>query len=298
VVARILGIIMAVQLAAAGLFWYFLSRVLPLDVALVVAVLIVLVVRMAITANNFRLAWRMRSTTPEAHRLDLIGSARLFAQEYVSTLLASSWHMLRHRERLHIALVPRGVPVLLVHGYGANGGFWSPLGALLERERISHATVSLEPMTASIDDYAQQIDHALQALRAATGAEKIVIVAHSMGGLVSRAYLRRHGAAHIARVITLGTPHHGTGLASFGIGSNAQQMRLSAVWLSQLEADDREQRSLFTSIYSYHDNIIAPQSSCHLPGAKNIALGGIGHVALGSHPTVMQRVVAEILAIP
>jgi hypothetical protein len=75
-------------------------------------------------------------------------------------------------------------------------------------------------------------------------------------------------------------------------------MRISAVWLSQLEADDRAQRRLFTSIYSYHDNIIAPQSSCHLPGAKNIPVGGIGHVALGSHTLILQRVVAEILAIP
>lgn len=297
-VARILGVIMAVQLAAAGLFWYLLARVLPLDVALLLAVLIVLLVRMAITANNFRLAWRLRSEPPAAHRLDLPGRARLFAQEYAATMLASSWHMLRHREHTHLACAARGTPVLLVHGYGCNGGYWAPMSALLERERISHAAVSLEPMTASIDDYPQQIERAVQALRAATGADKVVIVAHSMGGLVARAYLRRHGAQHIARVITLGTPHHGTGLASFGIGSNAQQMRLSAAWLSQLEADDREQRSLFTSIYSYHDNIIAPQSSCHLPGAKNVAVGGIGHVALGSHPSVMQRVVAEIMVIP
>jgi triacylglycerol esterase/lipase EstA (alpha/beta hydrolase family) len=298
VVARILAVIMAVQLAAAGIFWYLLARVLPLDMALVLAVLIVLLVRMAITANNFRLAWRMRSELPEAHRLGLLGGVRLFAQEYASTMLASSWHMLRHRERMHLAHCPRGVPVLLVHGYGCNGGYWLPMSAMLEREQISHTTVSLEPMTASIDDYPQQIERAVQALRDATGAGKVAIVAHSMGGLVARAYLRRHGASHIARVITLGTPHHGTGLANFGIGSNAQQMRISALWLSQLEADDRAQRRLFTSIYSYHDNIIAPQSSCHLPGAKNIPVGGIGHVALGSHTLILQRVVAEILAIP
>jgi triacylglycerol esterase/lipase EstA (alpha/beta hydrolase family) len=298
VVARILAMIMAVQLAAAGLFCYLFAQRYPLDVALVLALLLVLLVRVVITANNFRLAWRLRSETPEAHRLDLFGAMRLFAHEYMSTMFASSWTMLRHRERMHLASHPRGVPVLLIHGYGCNGGYWSQLSTLLESEQISHTTVSLEPMTASIDDYPEQIERAMHALRAATGAEKVAIVAHSMGGLVARAYLRRHGADHVARVITLGTPHYGTGLASLGVGSNAKQMRLSDAWLSQLDADDRAHRSLFTSIYSYHDNIIAPQSSCHLPGAHNIAYGGIGHVALGSHTTILKCVVAEILSIP
>lgn len=297
-VARILAMIMAVQVAAVGLFWYLFARKYPLDVALVLALLVVLLVRLVITANNFRLAWRLRSEAPEAHRLDLSGALRLFAQEYASTMLASSWTMLRHRERLHLASRPRGVPVLLIHGYGCNGGYWSQLAAMLAREQISHSTVSLEPMTASIDDYAQHVERAVKALCAASGADRIVIVGHSMGGLVARAYLRKHGAQHIARVITLGTPHHGTGLASLGIGSNAKQMRLRDAWLAQLDADDRAHRSLFTSIYSYHDNIIAPQSSCHLPGAHNIAFGGIGHVALGSDATILKRVVAEILSIP
>ena len=297
-VARILAMILAVQLAAAGLFWYLFAQSYPPDVALVLALLVVLLVRMLITANNFRLAWRLRSETPAAHRLDLFGAMRLFAHEYVSTMCASSWTMLRHRERMHLASHPRGVPVLLIHGYGCNGGYWSQLSALLAREQISHATVSMEPMTASIDDYPEQIERALHALRAATGAQKVAIVAHSMGGLVARAYLRRHGAQQVARVITLGTPHHGTGLASLGVGSNAKQMRLRDSWLSQLDADDRAHRSLFTSIYSYHDNIIAPQSSCHLPGARNIGYGGIGHVALGSHTTILKCVVAEILSIP
>lgn len=297
-VARVLAVIMAVQLVAAGLFWYLFSRWMPLDVALVLAIVIVLLVRMIITANNFRLAARMGSAPPDEHKLDLFGRLRLFLDEYSSTMLTTSWNMLRHRERMHIASNPRGTPVLLIHGYGANGGFWAHLSDMLEHERISHTTVNLEPMTASIDDYAAQVERAVQALRKATGAHKVAIVGHSMGGLVARAWLRRHGASDVARVITLGTPHHGTGLASMGVGSNARQMQLSCEWLQQLEAFDREQRGLFTSIYSYHDNIIAPQTSCHLPGAKNIPFGGIGHVALGRHPAILQRVVAEILSIP
>jgi triacylglycerol esterase/lipase EstA (alpha/beta hydrolase family) len=148
-----------------------------------------------------------------------------------------------------------------------------------------------------IDHYAQQIEEAVQALLAACGKDRVIIVAHSMGGLAARAWLRSFGAQRVARIITLGTPHHGTDLAHMGLGANARQMRRNAEWLAQLDAADRGQRGLFTSIYSFHDNIIAPQDSCHLPGARNIALPGIGHVAMGRHPDIAKHILAEIMGI-
>ncbi len=44
-------------------------------------------------------------------------------------------------------------------------------------------------------------------IEAATGASQVVLVGHSMGGLVARAYLRRYGGAKVRRLITIGTPH-------------------------------------------------------------------------------------------
>ena len=74
-----------------------------------------------------------------------------------------------------------------------------------------------------------------------------MIVAHSMGGLVARAYLRRHGGAQVARVITLGTPHHGTALANLAPGSNARQMSRPGgqpnAWLAQLAASETPQHA-------------------------------------------------------
>lgn len=293
-VKRMLMLIMALQVATAiGIAW-LLSRLVPADVALLLAVIVVLLVRMAIAANNFRMTMR---PVPEGAQLGLLQRLQLFFHEYVSTMMATSWHMLRHKPRMHLAGAPRGLPVLMVHGYGANGGFWVHMAALLEEHGFSHATVDLEPVFGDIEDYAQQLEQAVQALRSASGSERVIIVAHSMGGLVARAWMRRFGAGHAARIITLGTPHHGTDLAHMGVGDNARQMRRDAEWLAQLDAADRAQRSLITSIYSYHDNIIAPQDSCHLPGARNIALPGIGHVAMGRHPAIAKHILAEILAI-
>ena len=111
--------------------------------------------------------------------------------------------------------------------------------------------------------------------------------------------------AWVAKVITLGTPYAGTGLANAGLGRNARQMRLPSSrvsgpdgeWLECLLRDaDPDRRALFVSIYSLHDNIISPAESAHLEGARNIAHAGIGHVALGLDRRIHEEVIAEIRA--
>jgi triacylglycerol esterase/lipase EstA (alpha/beta hydrolase family) len=156
----------------------------------------------------------------------------------------------------------------------------------------------LAPVTGSIDAYVPLVEAGVDALLVATGAAKVVIVAHSMGGLVARAWMRDHGTGRVARVVTIGTPHHGTSLASFGVGLNAQQMRRDGAWLQALAAsEDAEKRALITSIYSHHDNIVAPQTSSELEGARNLAFGGVGHVALGANPRILAAVMQEVSAV-
>ncbi|UGQ47880.1 esterase/lipase family protein [Massilia endophytica] len=294
-VSRVLAAIMLVQVLAAWLLWHLLRTWLAPLHALLAALLLVALVRMLIVANNFHMSWRARSETPAQHGLDWRGSLRLFFGEFAASMRASSWTMLWYRPGIFIADEARGLPVLLIHGYGCNGGYWYSLRALLRQRRISHDAVDLEPMTADIDSYVEQVAQGVQRLLAATGQRELVLVGHSMGGLVGRAYLRKYGWAHVARLVTLGTPHHGTALASLGLGENARQMRRGGDWLASLNADDTKTRSRITSIWSHHDNIIAPQDSCALPGAKNIEVGGIGHVALGSDKRTLLHVLDEVL---
>jgi triacylglycerol lipase len=265
----------------------------------------VLLLRLLITANNFSIAWRYRSETPASMRLEWRQAWRLFAGEFIATISSSSWAMPFHRFNKRPADNPAGLPVLLIHGYGCNSGYWHPLSKVLMREHITHHAVDLEPVLASIDDYVPIVDKAVNTLCHESGHDRIIIVAHSMGGLVARAYLRDHGSAHVAKVITLGTPHRGTGLANFGAGLNSKQMRwignpcdgAPCDWLQQLEQTENDEiRALFVSIYSHHDNIVSPQISSSMKGATNIAFQGIGHVALGSHPAVLAQVIEYIHA--
>lgn len=57
-----------------------------------------------------------------------------------------------------------------------------------------------------------------------TGAEKVILVGHSMGGLASREYLQNpnnwqdDGAHHVAKLLTIGTPNGGSNLSGVGLG--------------------------------------------------------------------------------
>ena len=123
-----------------------------------------------------------------------------------------------------------------------------------------------------------------------------MVVGHSMGGLVARACLRDPAArARIARIVTLGTPHHGSVLARWGPGRNARQMRPGSAWLAALNAQGPAPVPL-VSVFSWHDNFVAPQDSPLLAGAQNVALAGIGHLSLVFSDAVARRVAAEALA--
>ncbi|NRR28656.1 alpha/beta fold hydrolase [Oxalobacteraceae bacterium] len=318
----------AVLLLAWGASQWWLLAGLP---ALGVGLAVLLLLRLLITVNNFHLSWRKGSATPAEHVLAPLPWLRMLLGEFAATMLTSSWTMLRpvgwqvppagqhglrhgqphrqpHRQphsqphrQPHSQPQGRqagaGLPVLLVHGYACNGGYWRQLSARLRQAGISHAALDLEPPGGDIDDFADQLEQAAARLCAATGSVQLIVVGHSMGGLVARAWMRRYGSARVARVITLGTPHHGTALAGFGPGRNAVQMRHQSDWLAALAASEaNSQRGLITSIYSHHDNIVAPQDSGFLPGARNIALGAIGHVALGRHASVLQLTLEEIAA--
>lgn len=291
-------ILLAQALAALLIGWALLRRGAAPWLAALAGIGAVVVVRLAINLNNFAMAARFSSATPGDFRLGPRARLRLVLEEFGASMLVSNWLMARASAATRIHPDSDHPPVLLLHGYGCNSGYWAHLTPLLDAAGISHATVDLEPVAAGIDDYVPLVEHSVQALLSASGTPQVAIVAHSMGGLVARAWMRSHGRARVARLITLGTPHHGTALARMGLGQNASQMRPGAAWLRELAAgEDAAARALVTSIYTHHDNIVSPQTSSVLAGARNVEFGGIGHVALGRNPRVLAVVMRELAAL-
>ena len=190
-------------------------------------------------------------------------------------------------------------PVLLIHGYVNNAGALWRLWRTLVESGVGVHTLNLEPVYTSIDNYAPLIANRIAAIRALTGAVEVTLVCHSMGGLAARAYLRdcaqRHANAAVAKLITLGSPHHGTVHARIEFSPNGKQMVPGNPWLADLATHERGVWPCpLVSVYSFDDNIVAPQLSSHLEGARNIALSGIGHMSLPLSRWVIEIVLREI----
>ena len=135
----------------------------------------------------------------------------------------------------------------------------------------------------------------IDAILAATGARRVAIVGHSMGGLVARAYLRRHDPAKVSTVVTIGTPHHGSVHAWLFPGVCLGQLRPNNAWLAELNRGEAAPGGVrVVSLWSWHDSMVAAQKSGELDGAVNIALSGIGHNALVANPRVFALVAEEL----
>src|SRR5207247_1629380 len=99
-------------------------------------------------------------------------------------------------------------PVVLLHGYAQHPANFTWLARRLRRDGWRHLyLVAHTPVGGDIERSAHRLGEALDRLRRATGASRVDIVAHSMGGLVARACIRARGqASGVGRLLTPGTP--------------------------------------------------------------------------------------------
>lgn len=191
-------------------------------------------------------------------------------------------------------------PVLLLHGYLCNEGFWHPLTHRLRKAGIGRLyTLSLNPVFGDIDAFVSQLHATLIDIHRQNDGQKIQVVTHSMGGLVTRRYIQCHGPEPIPieRLITLGCPHQGTEWARWGLGRNARQTEPGSDWLKDLNEAPHVIDTF--SLYSSHDNVITPPSNALLPESPhtgNIPLGAVGHLEMAFNTEVHDQVLACLSA--
>ena len=187
---------------------------------------------------------------------------------------------------------PARPAVLLVHGYMCNRASWRRwvLEGLPTDWNV--ATISLEPVYAPVEEYAESLQIAVQKLRASSGAERVTLVCHSMGGLAARAYLRAKGHGAVARVITIDTPHHGTVFARFAHGQNSRQMRPACDYVLRLA--EEEEAVEFICFASQHDNLVVPRDSQVLDCAEAVWFEKIGHLAMTASDEVLARLIQVV----
>lgn len=271
-----LPVILLLWLTAELTLYYLLARGpggLDANTALLAAVLALLLVRALQSGATWLLARR------HLERRQRPGP-RIVVSEYLAFL--RTFLLLIPGERLFMLpdrLVPGQRVVLLVHGYGCSRGVWRSLRHRLQAAGCTVATLSLFPPFISMGRLVPQLRERIEEVCRETGAHKLTLVGHSMGGLICRSYLARHGRdERVAALITLATPHAGTELARFGYGQNAREMRPDSLWLRDMAVEKTGVPTI--AFRNPCDNYVFPPDHQRLPGAHNIDLPPVGHLAL------------------
>ena len=150
-------------------------------------------------------------------------------------------------------------PVLLVPGFLDGPGSFRSLGRHLRREGFDTRAVRLRPRlgTCSLHVFARQLAAEIWPY------DEVDIVGFSMGGLVSRLYVQRHGgAARVRRLITLATPHGGSHLARALPQQATREMRPGSPFLRDLDSDiERLEDVRAASLWTPYDLTVVPGAS-------------------------------------
>ena len=252
--------------------------------------------RFLVVCTMFALAWLHRMSRRGDERIGIASSVAMVLREYGAFLALNFYRTPWENRALRPDPPPDAPgdrPVVLVHGYFANRGCWAPLVAALERAGVGPVYVpTCRAHFASIERFEDDLHRVIESVAA---GRRVVLVAHSMGGLVARAYLARRGASRVARLITIGSPHHGTRLAAWGAGENARQMVPGSGFLRELEAlEAAGAMPPAVSIYSTHDNMILPQDSSRLAWARNRPVTGLGHVSQFGSRRIAAMLIEEL----
>lgn len=298
-IATILRVLWVVALVAAGALAWLSVRLFGETIgpwaAGLAGVALVFASHPALIAINFIMSRAAGNRVPASLRLSPWQALRTYDAEIDASMrgfwFATPFLLHRPAPQPTEAAARRRFPILFIHGYFCNRAIWlSFMRDAAARGYLCEALTLPRPF-AAIESNAAFVDAAIDDLLARARREgedapddRVVIIAHSMGGLVARAALARIDPSRVAHVITLGTPHHGAFTARYWDIPNVVQMRTSSPWLIALEAEEMQGRGLprsaWTTLFSYHDNIVFPQETALLEGAHTIAIGGVGHVAL------------------
>jgi triacylglycerol lipase len=200
-------------------------------------------------------------------------------------------------------------PVLLVPGYGGSTRSLQPLADRLNATGRNASVVAVPgdgtgDLQASADVLATAVDDAL----ARTGAHSVDVIGYSAGGVIARLWAADGGAAQARRVVTLGSPHHGTTLADLAVGVapaecpvGCTQLTTHSQLLDRLNAGDETPAGpTWVSLWSTADQTVTPPESARLAGAVDVPVQSVcadsrvAHGQLPSDPVVQGIVLAEL----
>lgn len=204
-------------------------------------------------------------------------------------------------------------PVLLVSGYGGSTRSLEPLRQALQD---SGRDVVVVPVvgggTGDIEVQADALGEQADRARQRFDAGSVDVVGYSAGGVVARTWVRDFGGANTARrVLSIGSPQHGTSVAELAVGlagrcpTACRQLEPDSDLLRGLNAHDETPRGpVFVSVWSTADEVVVPTDSARLAGGLGFTVQSVcsgadtAHGDLPSDPVVQATLATALGAAP
>lgn len=205
----------------------------------------------------------------------------------------------RQRGMVHQGADRGATPILLVHGIVDNHSIFTVLDRSLRREGFSDvSSFDYSLLTRDVRQTAEDLADAVERLCGESGYERIHVVGHSLGGLISRYYVQRLGGdARVDTLVTLGTPHAGTVWARAGrVIPLIDQLRPESDVITELAEPAPACRTRFVAFHSDLDHLIVPSRNARIEhpdlDAQNVAVRRVGHLSMPHN----RRIAGEIAA--
>lgn len=175
------------------------------------------------------------------------------------------------------------IPVLLVPGY-AEPSWYFMYGLYKDIKKAGYPVegINLFPNFASAAEQAAKVKQRVEEIKQRLGVNKVNLVVHSFGGLISRYYIQNLGGTDsVKNLVTITTPHLGTYAAYAGPGSSANEMRPESDFLKTLNANGFAYEPVkYTSIWTNTDEIVLPPKNAIMPESTVHYVPWTGHLTV------------------
>jgi triacylglycerol lipase len=186
-------------------------------------------------------------------------------------------------------------PILFVHGWNSSASTWNAVVGRFAADGWTSAELNTWSYNTAQSNAttAQQLATKVNSVLAATGAARLDLISHSMGGLSTRYYVKNlGGGAKVDEFVSLAGPNHGTSTANLCFwNTSCFEMRPGSSFLDALNSgDETPSTPRYGTWWSPCDEVINPDTSTILSGAANTQTSCLSHSGVKDSATVYAQV--------